>query len=170
MIPALIGGLIQIVPSIVRLIGGDKAGKAADKVMAVAEEITGQKGDAAVKAIAADPTLALTFERALMDQESKFYELQLIDVQNARARDVDLRKLGQRNWRGDAMVIAAFAAVIAIIWLLSVGKIGESSAAAGCAIAVCGMFARNIGTVFDFEFGSSRGSRDKDELLGSNQK
>ena len=35
----------------------------------------------------------------------------------------------------------------------------------GFLTGIGGMFARNLGTAFDFEFGSSRSSREKDERL-----
>jgi hypothetical protein len=70
------------------------------------------------------------------------------------------------------MLVAAFAAVVAIaavMFLLSLNATAENSALVntlvGFLTGIGGMFARNIGTAFDFEFGSSRSSREKDGRL-----
>jgi hypothetical protein len=74
-------GLSQFVPQIVRWIGGDKAGNVAQKVVDVAQQVTGQaSGDAALKALQADPNLVLQYRKAILDQEVTFEQLA---VQNA---------------------------------------------------------------------------------------
>lgn len=86
------------------------------------------------------------------------------DRKDARSRDVELHKSGYRNVRADVMVAVAFLAVIGIAFILAyfANLKGE---VIGFLTAVGGMFARNIGTAFDFEFGSSRSSRDKDAMI-----
>jgi hypothetical protein len=109
--------------------------------------------------------LAQQFNLAVLAADTKLEELYLADRKDARARDVEVRKLdGGKNRRADIMLLAAFAAVIAIAALLALGKVSGADAVGGFLITVGGMFARNIGTAFDFEFGSSRGSRDKDSV------
>jgi hypothetical protein len=66
--------------------------------------------------------------------------------------------------RQNIMLIAAFIAVLAIVALLVLVP-NAPKEVSGFAIAIGGMFARNIGTAFDFEFGSSRGSREKDAKI-----
>jgi hypothetical protein len=93
---------------------------------------------------------------------------ELADKASARARDITIINAGKnagQNWRADMMLGCAFTAVIAIAVLLSVGEVKEASAAGGFLITIGGMFARNIGTAFDFEFGSSRSSKDKDATI-----
>ena len=68
--------------------------------------------------------------------------------------------------RANVMLICAFVAVVAITALLVIVP-DVPQAVSGFAIAIGGMFARNIGTAFDFEFGSSRGSREKDSKMSA---
>jgi hypothetical protein len=74
-------GLAQFVPQIVKWIGGDKAGTVAQKVVDVAQQVTGKPtGDEALKALQADPNLVLQYRKAILDQEVAFEQLA---VQNA---------------------------------------------------------------------------------------
>lgn len=74
-------GLSQFVPQIVKWIAGDKAGTVAAKVVAIAQQVTGQPtGDAALAALKADPNLVLQYREAVLAQEVDFEKLA---VQNA---------------------------------------------------------------------------------------
>jgi hypothetical protein len=74
-------GLAQFVPQIVKWIGGDKAGTVAQKVVDVAQQVTGKPtGDEALKALQADPNLVLQYRQAVLSQEVAFEQLA---VQNA---------------------------------------------------------------------------------------
>lgn len=66
--------------------------------------------------------------------------------------------------RANLMLVSAFVAVVAIVALL-VLKDNVNETVAGFVIGIGGMFARNIGTAFDYEFGSSRSSKEKTEQL-----
>ena len=60
----IIMSLAQLVPSLVRWAKGDKAGEIADKVLGVAQAVTGQSdAGAAIDAIKKDPQLALQFQQ-----------------------------------------------------------------------------------------------------------
>lgn len=73
--------LSQFVPQIVKWVGGDKAGKVAEKVIDVAKQVTGKPtGDEALKALQADPSLVLKYREAVLAQET---ELNALAVQNA---------------------------------------------------------------------------------------
>jgi hypothetical protein len=160
--------LAQFAPSILRYFGvGDKPVAVAEKVVQIAQSVTGQPtSEAAVEAMRKNAELAQQFNLAVLAADTKLEELYLADRRDARARDVEVRKLaGGKNRRADIMLLAAFAAVIAIAALLALGKVSGADAVGGFLITVGGMFARNIGTAFDFEFGSSRGSRDKDAAI-----
>lgn len=160
-------GLAQFAPAVVRwLSGSEKAEKAAETVVDIAKAVTGRDdGAGALAAMHADPALALQFRQAVMANEADLDKSFLADRQNARARDVAYVQAGKRNARADIMVGLAFLAVVVIAALMAVGGVDGNTAAGGFLIAVGGMFARNIGTAFDFEFGSSRGSQNKDEIL-----
>ena len=124
------------------------------------------------QAISTDPQAALKLHQAELDfqakqTDQKLDELKayLSDMQAARTRDLDIRKLGKLNFRADLMLLAAFLAVIVIAVILCLGGAAISGSVIGFLTTIGGMFARNIGTAFDFEFGSSRGSMEKTQLL-----
>jgi hypothetical protein len=74
-------GLSQFVPKIVKWIAGDKAGTVAQKVIDVAQQVTGKPtGDQALAALQADPSLVLQYQKAILEQEVTFEQLA---VQNA---------------------------------------------------------------------------------------
>lgn len=167
-IMAAIGLAAEFAPGLVRWLGGDKAGDVADDIAGIAESVTGTGDlDAARELMRANPELAMQFREAAAKREVELERMYLADRADARARDVALAQVGRLNARADIMVALAFAAVVIIAVLLAMGQVDASTAAGGFLIAVGGMFARNIGTAFDFEFGSSRGSKNKDaELAG----
>jgi hypothetical protein len=160
-------GLSQFAPAIVKwMTGSDKAEEAAQAVVGIAQQVTGKQDPVdALASITGNAQLQLEFRKAVMANEADLDKAYLADRQNARGRDVALAQAGRRNVRADVMVALAFVAVIAIAALMVFGKIDGNSAAGGFLVAVGGMFTRNIGTAFDFEFGSSRGSQDKDSYL-----
>lgn len=60
----IITGLVSVVPSIARWIGGDKAGEVADKAASIAQAITGE----------ADPAAALEKMKASAEHQLKFQQ------------------------------------------------------------------------------------------------
>jgi hypothetical protein len=123
--------------------------------------------------IEADPELAARLASELRRLEAQELERLLADRRDARARDVEVRRLtGGLNTRANVMLLLAFLAIVVIagkliaLNLRSAGQSGDelqfTGAIIGFLTGIGGMFARNIGSAFDFEFGSSRGSKNKD--------
>lgn len=163
MIPAIISGLITAAPAVARLIGGDKAGKAADAVVGIAEQVTGKKGPDAVEAIKADPSLALDFEMAVMAKETDILRLAVEDTADARRRDIEIRKAGGTNWRADVLAVGALGGLIALIYTLLYVDL-SAGPARDVLLMLSGALVAIVKDVYQFEFGSSRGSKDKDHL------
>lgn len=67
--------------------------------------------------------------------------------------------------RANLMLAAAFLSVIVISALMVLGHVPSGSAVEGFLMTIGGLFARNIGTAFDFEYGSSRSSQTKDATI-----
>jgi hypothetical protein len=129
-----------------------------------------------VEAMNTDPEVRLKllladndFNLRKRDQDIDELRTYLLDMKSARDRDVSIRQAGQTNRRADIMLVSAFLAIIVITIVLAMTTISSSSAIGGFLITIGGMFARNIGTAFDFEFGSSRSSLEKTELLARAQ-
>jgi hypothetical protein len=163
-IPAIIGALISAAPTVARLIGGNKAGKAADAAVKIAESVTGKKGMEAAKAIQADPNLAMRFEEAVMAQEVTLLRLANEDRADARSRDVEMRRLGGTNWRADILAVGAMIGLVALIWTLLFVEI-PAGPARDVLLMLSGALVTIVKDVYQFEFGSSRGSKEKDKLI-----
>jgi len=163
----------EFAPTLIRKFAGDTAGTVAEAVAQTAQKVTGQDVStpeglqAAQEALRKDPNLSLKFKESMAEVEVRIEEAYLADRQDARARDVALRKAGDGNLRANIMLAMAFVAVIAISTLLAMGAVDGNSAIAGFLIGIGGMFARNIGSAFDFEFGSSRGSKEKSAAMAA---
>ncbi|MBI2313566.1 MAG: hypothetical protein HYU77_13785 [Betaproteobacteria bacterium] len=161
-------GLAQFAPSIMRFFGaGERPVAVAEKLVGMAQAVTGaQTPEAALEAMRQNAQFQHDFQMAVLKENTALEQLYLADRQSARARDVEVRRLNQgSNTRADLMLISAFVAVVVIAAILALGQVDPGSAVAGFLFSVGGMFARNIGTAFDFEFGSSRGSKEKDAIL-----
>lgn len=160
--------LAEFAPGLVRWMAGDDAGDVADKVVGIAKQVTGTAdADAAAAALRADPALALAFKQRAADIELELERATLADRQDARARDVAMRQAGQRNRRADAMLLMAFAALCLIIYLAWEGRLDMPDQVFSLLNLAAGYILKMIGDAFAFEFGSSRGSKEKDALLAA---
>lgn len=81
--------LAQFIPSIAKMLGGEKAEAVAGKVVEIAQSVTGQQSpEAALKAIQADPAAATAFQKAVLDQ---MVELEKLAVANAADVNATMR-------------------------------------------------------------------------------
>ncbi len=178
---SLIPLVADVLPPMVRFLVGDPAADsvkrttdAATKIAKEVSRVVGQPVETPAQVeearaiLAADPALLvqLRSELARVDAELARIELErdkayLADVQHARESQ---EQRGEK--RGNLMLIAAFVSIIAIVALVALVE-NLNQTVLGFIIGIGGMFARNIGSAFDFEFGSSRGSKNKEQVLGT---
>jgi hypothetical protein len=117
---------------------------------------------AAIQRLKEDPTLVFEFQKLMVEYEKEFERNVVQDRQNARTRDIAIANLGRPNRRADYMV---FCAVFGLIFCLCcVGYYGDrlTGEAIGITSTVAGIFGACLKDVYAFEFGSSRGSKEKD--------
>lgn len=158
-------GLAQFAPQIIKWVtGSDKAGDAAGKVVEIAQAVTGKQGADALDAIKTDPALALQFRQAVMATEAELDKAYLIDRQDARKRDVELAKAGRYNWRADILAVLSVGGLVVCMWFIAKDS-NMPERAVNAIMFVAGVLAAAVRDVYSFEFGSSRGSKEKDELL-----
>jgi hypothetical protein len=181
----------KFAPALLGLLKGPKAEEAAHKVFDAARAVTGKNTPTEMKeALEADPLLAQEFRLALLKHEE--FKLQLYadlqrderaaELQNiggARKRDIEVRTAsGGQNRRADWMVaMAATGLVGSIIGMVLLAYIKAQYSAAiseGVFAALLtqlantgAYFGLSLRDAFTFEFGSSRGSREKDALLAN---
>lgn len=158
-------GLAKFAPKIIKWItGSDKAEKAAEKVVAIAESVTGRTGQDALDALGADPALVLQFRQSVMMNETDLDKAYLADRADARARDTEFVKAGRVNHRADLLAFLAVGGLVLCVWF--VAKDSTLPERAVNAIMFCaGVLAAAVRDVYSFEFGSSRGSKEKDDLI-----
>jgi hypothetical protein len=130
--------------------------------------------DAVYEALKADPQAILEvkklemahkadLEKALIQSTTEMYKADKADVSNARGRDKELKIAGFHNYRADALAIGAFGSLCYIVYQIntSVDLVPQVLAIFNMSI---GALLKMLGDVFAFEFGSSRGSKEKDIL------
>ncbi|WP_341237798.1 hypothetical protein [uncultured Limnobacter sp.] len=158
-------GLAQFAPQVIKWISGsDKAAEAASKVVEIAEAVTGKQGPEAVEALKADPALVLQFRQAVMANETELDKAYLADRQDARRRDVALAQAGRYNWRGDLLALLAVGGLVLCVWFVA-RDTEMPERAVNAIMFVAGVLAAAVRDVYNFEFGSSRGSKSKDDVI-----
>jgi hypothetical protein len=105
--------------------------------------------------------LAQKNEESIRGHLAEMYRLELGDFKSARDRDTGLRKAGYKNNRADIMIAIAFASLIIIFVLINTNDAMKAEVLAICNMAI-GTILKMLSDAFQFEFGSSRGSKEKD--------
>lgn len=155
--------LAPLVPEIVGWLKGDKAKQTAEKVIEVAKQVTGKEDPVvAVDTVKHDPTAFLAFEQRLAEIEVEVLRAQLADTQDARRRDVELQKAGFSNRRADVMVMMDVIGLVACLYVLATAA-DLPAEITTLLTTIAGYFGLCLRDAHQFEFGSSRGSRIKDE-------
>jgi hypothetical protein len=174
-----------IAPGIATLLGGPLAGGAV-KLLADSLLDGGSSGDHAkdeaslanalaggitpeirAKIIDADTQLKLasmTFADAAQARELETLRVQLTDAQSARERDKEYVKAGHYNARADILAFLSVAGLLVCLWFV-VRDSSLPESARSAVMFVAGVFASAVRDVFSFEFGSSRGSKEKDTAI-----
>lgn len=161
-------GLSQFVPVIAKWItGSDKAADVAGKVIDVAKAVTGTSdGQAALASIQADPNKVLEFQQAITAQQADIEKAYLADIQDARQRDVAVRQVnGGRNKRADIMLALTYIGMVALVSLMVVRDIDANTALGGVVLLLIGKLVGQWETGFNFEFGTNRDSKKKDDTI-----
>ncbi len=155
-IPALVGKLV-----------GKKGEAIAQAVVDTATATTGLDAladpDAAAARLAHDPALLVQYRSRLLEHAEVLERLTNEDRQDARRRDVALRTAGGiwANWRADLLAIGA----LLLLWRIIESLLGGEQipdAARDAIMMLFGAVIALVKEVYSFEFGSSRGSKEKD--------
>ena len=99
-----------------------------------------------------------------LDAEFKM-ELERLGVQDrADARARDLQRSGN-NWRADFLALIAIVGLVLCVWFIA-RDTEMPERAVNAIMFVAGILAAAVRDVYAFEFGSSRGSKEKDGIIG----
>lgn len=170
MLPIALALAGKFIPDIVRyMTDSATAGSVAGKVIDIAKEVTGQADpDAAAAAVSASPEMTEAFRQAVMDNDTELQRLAYADVASARDRDVKIvQATGRVNCRADWMLLATFVALVALVLVMLLRDIDANTAVGGVIILMVGKFLGNWEAAFNFEFGTTKSSKAKDDTIAS---
>ena len=166
-IPIAISLAKQFAPALISKIVGNKTGAVANEVIKIVAKATGTKDpDEALAIAGTDPSIEAKVTTELANLDLRETEAFLADVADARARDTVITQAGAKNWRGDILAYLAVGAFVAIIVSLMFLEI-PSGGARDLLLVMMGVLGAIVKNVYHFEFGSSKGSKDKDGILGN---
>jgi len=157
--------LAQFAPSIMRFFGaGEKSTSVVEKIVGTAQSITGASTPAeALEMIKASAAKQAEFQLRVLEIDRELELSYLSDVQSARNRDVEIAKAGHHNYRADSMYILAVSLIAALVYIVLKSELDEY--AKGIITLVLGRFLGYLDNIYNFEFGTTRGSRDKDTTI-----
>lgn len=170
-LPVLAPLISELAPKLARAVTGSERAEtaAAAIVPAIAAAAgfpvrTAEDAARAVAAIHGDSQRYADASASLRGLEQAY----LADLQNARARDLEVRKMtGGENRRANALLLAVVVLLVACLGaMVAIGVFVEVetphlATATGLLGTAAGFLLRGLSSALDFEFGSSRGSKDK---------
>ncbi|UFN47926.1 hypothetical protein LPC08_18180 [Roseomonas sp. OT10] len=185
----LIALATTLLPELVRLVAGDRAGSLAGTVAGAVRELTGtDEPEAARAAIERDPALATQLrlrlaeialeqerlQRAAAEQERRAeletLQARMADLASARGTMLEMARGHSPLAWGPALVsslvVVAFFAVLTLLMVLDRSFAAETAALVNITIGTLGAA---FASVVNFWIGSSQSSRDKDRMVQSMQ-
>ncbi len=161
-------GLAEFVPSIAKWLAGDQGKTIADNIVKIAHQITETLDPlGAIEKLRANPQQLIQFQQAILKFETDLELGHLQDRHSARQRDMALFQAGRINRRADIMVIAAALGLIMCLGSLVLFNQSLPGEAVGIISTIAGIFGACLKDAYAFEFGSSRGSKEKDSTVAA---
>jgi len=163
-------GLAQFAPVLMRYLGvGEAPVAVAERVIDIAGQVTGAKTPEDITAaLTASAEKREQFKIAVMQNSTELDRLYMADRADARARDVEFVRAGRWNYRADFLALLSVGGLVMCVWFVARDS-GMTERAVNAIMFVAGVLASAVRDVFSFEFGTSRGSEQKqatlDELL-----
>ncbi|HUX78212.1 MAG TPA: hypothetical protein VMW10_00480 [Alphaproteobacteria bacterium] len=165
---ALAHALTEFVPLMARWLGGEDGERAAQKVVEVAQTITGEKDPQRIlQTLKVDPNLVAKFQQAILKMNHELEMADYKDRDSARLRDIALAQAGRSNLRADIMVVSAAFGLISCLLTITLYRTTLPGEAVGIISTIAGIFGSCLKDAYAFEFGSSRGSKMKDSKLSA---
>ena len=98
------------------------------------------------------------------EQDLASFKVEVEDRGSARDRDVKLAQAGYKNNRADLMFFLAVVMVACLVWIVWKDS-GINEYVKGIFTLVLGRFLGYLDNIYNFEFGTTRGSKDKDATI-----
>lgn len=161
-------GLANFAPIIARWLGGDQSQDVATKVVDIAQKVTGALDPIeAIQRLQSNIEMVGEFQKAIIQIEAEIELAAMKDRQDARLRDIAVINAGRSNIRADVMVIAAASGLILCLASLAYFSHELPGEAVGIISTIAGIFGGCLKDAYNFEFGSSRGSKEKDSTVAA---
>lgn len=155
----------SVAPVLGTALGGPLAGVA---TRYIANEWLGDKnadeGDIALALQGASPDQIAALKRLDMEFATEMEKLRVQDLADARARDAALVSTRGNNYRADVLAFLAVAGLVLCVWFVA-RDTSMPERAVNAIMFISGILASAVKDVYAFEFGSSRGSKEKDNLI-----
>lgn len=160
--------LAQFVPSLLSMFGaGQPTVEAATKVVGIAQAVTGaHTPEEALAALQADSAKQAEFNLAVLKQDGDIRLALITDVQNARARDVALNANGAKNLRGDILAYIAIGSLVTVMYIALFRDI-PAGPGRDLILILAGTLVAVVKDVYNFEFGSTRVNKTKDDTINN---
>jgi hypothetical protein len=158
----------QLSPAIARWLSGQNVISTSEKIIEIAKKITKTSNESeAVERLKEDKRLLITFQKAVLNAEHEIEIAILKDKESARTRDTAIIGLGKGNRRADIMVIAAAIGLFICLAAIVLYRKDLPGEAVGIISTIAGIFGSCLKDAYNFEFGSSRGSKEKDQTVAA---
>lgn len=162
-----------LAPTVASALGGPLAGAAVTAIgelLGISEptqdkiKVAIENGSLTGEQVSAIRQLELKLKGEEEERGFRYAELEFKDRDSARARDSDIVKAGKRNMRADVMFVLAVAVICALVWMIwkdqSINEFMK-----GVVTLVLGRFLGYLDNIYSFEFGTTRGSQNKDSTI-----
>ena len=151
----------EFLPDIIRSIAGDKTGDIAEKVVNVAQGLTGEtEPESVMKALRANPDMVLKFQMELVEERREALKYEYLDRKSAR----DMAMKSQlHTWAAVVVSVMITGGFGFVLWGIMSQPIPEGSKEV--AYILLGTLATGFIQVVNFWLGSSRGSQEKSQML-----
>lgn len=139
-----------------------------ERALDVAQEVTGEaEAFSSWSALKDNPDMLHTFQQRLMEIELERHKLVTEDRNSARQRDMAFVQANKTNRRADIMVMAAALGLLSCLLAITYFADQMPGEAVGIISTVAGIFGSCLKDAYAFEFGSSRGSKEKDSTVAA---
>jgi len=96
--------------------------------------------------------------------ETESFKIETEDRDSARDRDKTFINMGKHNYRADLMFILAVVLIVFMVYIVWQDE-SINEYAKGIFTLVLGRFLGYLDNIYNFEFGTTRGSQNKDETI-----
>ncbi|MBL4859404.1 MAG: hypothetical protein JKX96_00635 [Acinetobacter sp.] len=160
-----LGLATKFAPGLIRRFAGDTAGDVAESLLGIGRRVTGLTDPEAIqRELDQNVALQAEFQRQAAEYDVELEKAYLADTENARERDIAMLNAGKHNWRGDILAFMAIAGLIAALTLAFFVPM-VAGPARDLILILGGALIAIVKDVYGFEFGSSRGSKEKGDIL-----